>query len=71
MFIGNTDRTARRGWWPACCQSSTETTFYTIAVYYGSVRIRKTRHTLAAAVTGDVFGIVLSALAVRMLLLKA
>ena len=52
-------------------QSSTETTFYTIAVYYGSVRIRKTRHTLAAAVTGDVFGIVLSALAVRMLLLKA
>lgn len=51
-------------------QSSTETTFYTIAVYYGSVRIRKTRHTLAAAVTGDVFGIVLSALAVRMLLLK-
>ena len=35
------------------------------------MRIRKTRHTLAAAVTGDVFGIVLSALAVRMLLLKA
>lgn len=49
-------------------QSSTETTFYTIAVYYGSIHIKRTRHTLAAAATGDLFGIVFSALAVRLLL---
>lgn len=49
-------------------QSSTETTFYTIAVYYGSVGIKRTRHTLPSAITGDVCGIVLSALAVRLLI---
>ena len=49
-------------------QSSTETTFYTIAVYYGAVHMKRTRHTLAAAATGDVCGIVFSALAVRLLL---
>lgn len=50
-------------------QSSTETTFYTIAVYYGAVKVRRTRHTLAAAAAGDMTGILLSALAVRLLLL--
>ena len=49
-------------------QSSTETTFYTIAVYYGSVKIKQTRHTLIATTGGDLVSIVLSALAVRMLL---
>lgn len=49
-------------------QSSTETTFYTLAVYYGAVGIKKTRHTLAAAAAGDLTGIVVSALAVRLLL---
>lgn len=50
-------------------QSSTETTFYTIAVYFGAVGIKRTRHTLAASAMGDLSGIVLSALAVRLLLL--
>ena len=49
-------------------QSSTETTFYTIAVYYGSVHIKRTRHTLAAALTGDVCSVIFSALAVQILL---
>lgn len=49
-------------------QSSTETTFYTITVYYGAVGVKRTRHTLAAAAGGDVTGIVLSALAVKLLL---
>jgi spore maturation protein B len=48
-------------------QSSTETTFYTITVYYGAVGVKRTRHTLAAAAGGDVTGIVLSALAVKLL----
>ncbi len=43
---------------------STETTFYTIAVYYGAVNIRKTRHTLPAALGADLAGFVFSSLAV-------
>ncbi|MCI2057808.1 MAG: spore maturation protein [Oscillibacter sp.] len=44
---------------------STETTFYTIAVYYGSAGIRRTRHTIPAAITADLAGFFASALAVR------
>ncbi|MGD8779792.1 MAG: nucleoside recognition domain-containing protein [Ignavibacteria bacterium] len=35
---------------------STETTFYVIAVYFGSVNIRKTRHALAAGLMADLAG---------------
>ena len=45
---------------------STETTFYAIAVYYGSVGIKKTRHTIPAALTADLTACILSALAVRL-----
>ena len=48
---------------------STETTFYTIAVYFGSVGIKKTRHTTAAALSADLTGIVLSAVIARIMLL--
>lgn len=44
---------------------STETTFYTIAVYFGSAGIRRTRHTIPAALTADLAGFAASALAVR------
>lgn len=37
-------------------QGSTETTFYVITVYFGSVGIRKTRHSLLAGLTADVAG---------------
>ena len=47
-------------------QGSTETTFYTVAVYYGSVGIRKTRHTIPSAMTADFAGLVLSVLTVRL-----
>ncbi len=47
-------------------QGSTETTFYTIAVYYGATKINKTRHTLPAALTGDLVGFIMSAVTVRM-----
>ena len=49
-------------------QSSTETTFYTIAVYFGAVGIKRTRHTLATSVSADLAGVILSALAVRLLM---
>lgn len=38
-------------------QGSTETTFYTLAVYYGAVSIRKTRYTVTCGLIADFFGI--------------
>ena len=37
---------------------STETTFYVIAVYFGSIGIRRTRHAVAAGLIADFAGIV-------------
>lgn len=48
-------------------QGSTETTFYTIAVYYGAVGIKNTRHTVPSSVTADIVGFVMSAVTVRLL----
>jgi Uncharacterized membrane protein len=45
---------------------STETTFYAIAVYFGSVGVKKTRHTIPAAVTADLTAFVVSSLTVRL-----
>jgi spore maturation protein B len=36
---------------------STETTFYVLAVYFGSVNIRKTRHAVPAGVISDITGL--------------
>jgi spore maturation protein B len=36
---------------------STETTFYVLAVYFGSVAVRKTRHAVPAALLGDFAGL--------------
>ncbi len=41
-------------------QGSTETTFYVLAVYFGAVGIKKTRHALPAALCADVAGIIAS-----------
>ena len=45
---------------------STETTFYTVAVYFGAAGIYKTRHTIPAALIADLTGFMASALAVRL-----
>lgn len=45
---------------------STETTFYTIAVYFGSAGIHRTRHAMPAALIADLTGFVASAFAVRL-----
>ncbi len=47
---------------------ATETTFYTIAVYFASTNVSKTRHTLPSALTADFTGILMSAVAVRLLM---
>lgn len=46
---------------------STETTFYTIAVYFGAAGIHKTRHTVPAALAADLTGFLAAALSVRLL----
>ncbi len=47
---------------------STETTFYTIAVYYGVTKVKKTRQALPASLAADFTGFVLSALTARIIL---
>ena len=46
---------------------STETTFYTISVYFGAAGVRGTRHTVPAALIADLAGFTAAALAVRLL----
>lgn len=44
---------------------STETTFYTISVYFGAAGIKKTRYTIPAALIADFTGFVMASLTVR------
>lgn len=45
---------------------STETTFYTISIYFGAVGIRKTRFAVPAALIADFMGFLMAALTVRL-----
>ena len=45
---------------------STETTFYTIAVYFGSVGVSRTRYAIPAALCADLTGFLAAAWAVRL-----
>jgi spore maturation protein SpmA len=44
----------------ATVMGSTETTFYVLAVYFGSVAIRRTRHAVAAGLIADLTGVIAS-----------
>lgn len=44
----------------ATLMGSTETTFYVIAVYFGAVNIRRTRHAIPAGLLADLAGIITS-----------
>jgi spore maturation protein SpmA len=46
---------------------STETTFYVIALYFGSVNIKKTRHALPSGLIADLFGMLGALFIVRLL----
>lgn len=46
---------------------STETTFYTISVYFGAAGIRKTRYAVPAALAADLTGFFMAALTARFL----
>ena len=51
----------------AVMMGSTETTFYTTAVYFSAAGITRSRHTIPAALTADLTGFLLSALTVRLI----
>lgn len=46
---------------------STETTFYTVAVYFGAAKITRTRYAVPAALCADIAGFLAAAWAVRLL----
>ena len=50
----------------AVMMGSTETTFYTTAVYFGAAGIRNTRHTIPAALVADITGFFAAALTTRL-----
>jgi len=45
---------------------STETTFYTISVYFGAAGIKKTRYTVPAALIADLTGFIMASLTARL-----
>ena len=45
---------------------STETTFYTVALYYGAAKVKNIRHTLHAALLADFCGIIGSVIVCRL-----
>lgn len=45
---------------------STETTFYTISIYFGAAGIQKTRYTIPAALFADLVGFVMASLTARL-----
>lgn len=47
---------------------STETTFYTVAVYFGAAKVGKSRYAIPAALCADIAGFLAASWAVRMLL---
>ncbi len=46
-------------------QGSSETTFYTIAVYYGSLKISNSRHTAFCSLIGDITGLLAGLMVTR------
>jgi spore maturation protein B len=55
------------GYMASTLYGSSETTFYVIAVYFGAVGIKRTRHTIPACLTADLFGILAAVLIVNLL----
>ena len=47
---------------------STETTFYAVTLYFGSVGVKKIRHTLIAGLAADLTAVIFSVLTVRIFL---
>ena len=55
------------GYLASTIYGSTETTFYTLAVYFGAIGVRQTRHTLPACLLADAAGILAATAIVNLL----
>ena len=55
------------GYMVSTYQGSTETTFYTLAVYFGAVGVKVTRHTVPACLMADVTGILAATFIVNLM----
>ncbi|MBR5542626.1 MAG: spore maturation protein [Oscillospiraceae bacterium] len=64
-IMANTGADSFPGRIAAVMLGASETTFYTIAVYFGALRLKGTRHAIPAALAADLAGFVASALAVK------
>ncbi len=51
----------------ATMMGSTETTFYVVAVYFGTVNIRRTRHAIPAGLLADLAGVMASIIICRLI----
>ena len=66
MLVRPISGSAALGRVAAVMLGSTETTFYTIAVYFGAVGISRTRYAVPAALCADLTGFLAAAWAVRL-----
>ena len=55
------------GYLVSTIQGCTETTFYVLAVYFGSVQVKRIRHALIAGLAADIAGVAASVVACRFL----
>ena len=55
------------GYMVSTYQGSTETTFYTLAVYFGAIGVKVTRHTVPACLMADVTGILAATFIVNLM----
>jgi spore maturation protein SpmA len=55
------------GYMVSTFQGSTETTFYVLAVYFGAVGVKQTRHTLPACLLADIAGILAAVFIVNLI----
>jgi spore maturation protein SpmA len=55
------------GYMVSTYQGSTETTFYTLAVYFGAIGVKTTRHTVPACLMADIAGILAATFIVNLL----
>lgn len=55
------------GYMVSTFQGSTETTFYVLAVYFGAVGVKRTRHTLPACLLADLAGILAAVFIVNLI----
>lgn len=58
------------GWIVTTMNGSTETTFYVLAVYFGSVGITRFRHAVVAGLSADITGVIVAVAAVHWLILN-